>query len=523
MTMRHTLRLAVLLCLLLAGAGTLAPAAAAPATSHDSCRFYPQSGGYGVCNDGEARFLAALTDWGIEAIGYPISERYARDGFVTQAFQKGIMQWRPENQSVSLVNVFDDLHLAGLDQALLERYQTPAPLPDGWDGGRPFSQVIERRQSLLASRPALQRAYFAAGDPLTFFGLPTSRVEDMGNHYAIRLQRAVLQEWKEAVPWAAAGEVTIANGGQIARDLGLLPDVALVVPDAATLRARYDWVRVEALRARAYGTEGAIERIRVMERPAGFTRYLISYPSDGLTIGGFMNIPTGRGPFPVILVNHGYMPTDSYETLTYTTKYADALARAGYLVLHPNYRNHRGSDYGVDAFRAGYAIDVLNLLELAKRLPEARPEAIGMWGHSMGGGITLRALTVTDDVRAALVYGSMSADEIETIERRRERWGPAAEVTRRGYPLTPEEDPAFYAAISPINYLQYVTAPIAIHHGVLDDSVPYRWSERLRDELTAAGKPVDFFAYPDQPHNFYGAGYDLLMARTIAFFDRELK
>lgn len=49
----------------------------------------------------------------------------------------------------------------------------------------------------------------------------------MGNHYAIRLQRAVLQEWKEDVPWASAGEVTIANGGDIAKELGGLPSAAL--------------------------------------------------------------------------------------------------------------------------------------------------------------------------------------------------------------------------------------------------------------------------------------------------------
>ena len=71
------------------------------------------------------------------------------------------------------------------------------------------------------------RCYFASGDPLTIFGLPTSRVEDMGNHYALRTQRAVFQQWKENVPWASAGQVTIANGGMIAQELGWLPGEAV--------------------------------------------------------------------------------------------------------------------------------------------------------------------------------------------------------------------------------------------------------------------------------------------------------
>ncbi len=508
---------------------SVASAAAAPGEQQraPTCLVFSQTGGYAVCDDGEAQFLAAHSRWGLQRIGYPISNRFVRDGFVSQAFQKGIMQWRPDTGTVALVNIFDDLHHAGYDQTLLDNYQTPAPLPDNWDGDRPFAEVIQRRQALLGVRPALQRAYFSIGDPLTFFGLPTSQVHDMGNHYAIRLQRAVLQEWKEPVPWARAGEVTVSNGGEITWALGLLP-VDSELPEEITSAPSdpNEWLTVAALRARTYGTEGSIERVRVMERTNAFTRYEIRYPSDGLMINGFMNVPNGAGPFPVIFVNHGWMPTASYDLLTYTTKYADALARQGYLVLHTSYRNHRGSDTGPDRFRVGYAIDVLNLIELTKQLPEANVDAMGMWGHSMGGGITLRVLTVTDDIKAALVYGSMSSDEVETVQRSRERWaddGVDMERIRRAYPILPEEDPEFYRQISPFNYLQYVRATVAIHHGVRDESVPYIWSERLRDELTRLGKSVEFYAYSDQPHNFVGAGYEQLLTRTNAFFDLHLK
>ena len=186
-----------------------------------SCQAFSQTG-FSACDDSNAGFLSAVQYYGLQNVGYPISERYSRDGFVTQAFQKAILQWRPNTNTVAFVNVFDELHNAGLDQQLLEQRQTPNPLPAGWDGNASFEQVVQNRQALL-TRPALRAAYFAASEPLTFFGLPTSEVQDMGNHYAIRLQRVVLQEWKEAVPWAAAGQVTIANGGDIAKELGFLP------------------------------------------------------------------------------------------------------------------------------------------------------------------------------------------------------------------------------------------------------------------------------------------------------------
>jgi hypothetical protein len=88
--------------------------------------------------------------------------------------------------------------------------------------------VVKIRQAALDVRPAMRDVYLAVRDPLLLYGLPTSQVADMGSHFAIRLQRAVIQEWKEAVPWAKAGQATVANGGEIAREAGLWPPAALV-------------------------------------------------------------------------------------------------------------------------------------------------------------------------------------------------------------------------------------------------------------------------------------------------------
>jgi dienelactone hydrolase len=129
-------------------------------------------------------------------------------------------------------------------------------------------------------------------------------------------------------------------------------------------------------------------------------------------------LPRGEGPFPVVLVLHGYIEPEEYETLAYTTRYADALAAEGFLVLHPNYRNYPPSDPGPNYFRVGYAVDVLNLIALIENqagqtgpLENADSESIGLFGHSMGGGISLRVLASQAPVQAAVLYGSMNADE----------------------------------------------------------------------------------------------------------------
>src|SRR5205823_9456238 len=94
-----------------------------------------------------------------------------------------------------------------------------------------WSDVMADHLAVLTQRPAIGATYFSAhGDPLLTYGLPVSDVVDMGNHYALRTQRAVFQEWKEAVPWARPGQVTIALGGDIAKEAGILPDPGALAP-----------------------------------------------------------------------------------------------------------------------------------------------------------------------------------------------------------------------------------------------------------------------------------------------------
>lgn len=175
---------------------------------------------------------------GVEALGYPISRRFTLDGFVSQATQRTILQWHPSSGSVAFVNVLDRLHDAGYDPWLAAFHSTPPQLDAStFDAGKTATQAAQDRLALLEAAPAIQAAYNSAANPVQRFGLPTSPVTDMGNHVAVRLQRTVIQQWKENVPWARAGSVTFANAGVIALEAGLLPPSALVPEPLPTTTA----------------------------------------------------------------------------------------------------------------------------------------------------------------------------------------------------------------------------------------------------------------------------------------------
>lgn len=284
----------------------------------------------------------------------------------------------------------------------------------------------------------------------------------------------------------------------------------------------YTGLSITELAARSYGG-GEVQIEDELERNDLFTRYLISYPSDGLKIYGFINVPNEGSKFPVAIVLHGYIEPDEYKVEDYTTRYADKLAEAGYFVFHPNYRNHPPSDEGANPYRIGYAIDVLNLIAIIKTqsldplgtLRRADAEYIHLMGHSMGGGIALRVATVWPAaIRGVVLYGAMSGDEKRNYERIRYWSG------ERSWELELGASAEQLEAISPIYHLDRLQMPISIHHGGGDTVVPLAWSQELCQLLTEMGHPVECFVYEGQPHTFNGNGDLLFQERLVAFFKR---
>jgi len=280
---------------------------------------------------------------------------------------------------------------------------------------------------------------------------------------------------------------------------------------------------IKGLRARSY-PGGQIRITHTITVTDAYTRTYITYPSDGLTISGLMHVPFGKGPFPVVIMNHGYIPPSQYVTGSDTYRAADILARNGYLTISPDFRGYARSDSGLNLFRTGYLIDALNAAASVKSLPYANPRAIGMWGHSMGGGVTTRALVVSSLLKAFVLYAPVSAD----VRVRRFMGGLSGASGADDADLYDSyfywtRNPLLIQELSPINFFKYATAPTQIHVGEIDRTTPPEWSQAIRDGLKEQGKHVEYYEYPRQAHAFIGNGWTLFNQRVVAFFDKYLK
>ena len=270
---------------------------------------------------------------------------------------------------------------------------------------------------------------------------------------------------------------------------------------------------VPGLRERDY-PGGEINITSTWESTDAFTRYYITYPSDDLTISGMMAVPKGQGPFPVIILNHGYIAPSQYWIGADTYDASTYLASRGFLTISPDFRGWGRSDTGENVFRSGLAVDVMNLISSLPSLPQADPERVGIWGPSMGGGAVSWTMAVDPRVKASLLYAPVSADASD--RRRFGGSGPSSSdpVWR--------DDPQFIDKISPINYFNGVTGPVQIHQGDADTTTPPRWARAIRDALQAAGKDVTYFEYPGQGHALKGDAWRAFMQRTADFFAENL-
>ncbi|HKE51494.1 MAG TPA: alpha/beta fold hydrolase [Actinomycetes bacterium] len=288
-------------------------------------------------------------------------------------------------------------------------------------------------------------------------------------------------------------------------------------------------VSLQALMAKEYN--GRQLRVgRVLASTSEYTRHFVTYKSGKLTISGIMNVPDGNGPFPVLILNHGYIDPAIYTNGRGLAREQDYLAREGYVVLHTDYRNHAQSDDDPTAeltLRLGYTEDVINAVLAVKRsrLPYLDKERIGLLGRSMGGGVTLNALVVKPGlVDAAVVFAPVSSNTVDNFNRwiRRDpvRNRLAERIIERYG--SPERNPQFWRDVSPRTFFDRITEPILIHHGTDDESCPIRWSRQTLAALDKAGKDTRLFVYQGEHHAFI-PDWPLSMRRTVAFFDRELK
>ncbi|HET6699075.1 MAG TPA: alpha/beta fold hydrolase [Nocardioidaceae bacterium] len=284
----------------------------------------------------------------------------------------------------------------------------------------------------------------------------------------------------------------------------------------------FNLVSMPALIRHEYHGRGLRTRV-ITEGPDG-TEYAVRYRSDGLTITGVMAVPRGSGPFPVVVLAHGFHTPTAYAVAPGVVAERDWLVRRGYLVLQPDYRNYGGSTRESRRYVArptGYPADLVNaVLALRRaRLPYVARGPVNVFGRSMGGGVALQAIAAYPSLFRAAVLSSPLSSRAADNFRRWVRSDPALRARVVDAYGPPRSNPAFWRAASVRHYLSRVSVPVQLHHGTADATCPVAWSEVTTRALRRQDKRVALFEYSGQPHRFHAAAWRRMMQRTVRFFE----
>jgi dipeptidyl aminopeptidase/acylaminoacyl peptidase len=276
---------------------------------------------------------------------------------------------------------------------------------------------------------------------------------------------------------------------------------------------------IENLRSRQFSSPSL-----KVERQVTSNSQVVSYLSDNLKLYALMITPKGDAPvggWPVVIVNHGHIEPNIYSVTRSYINTSNYFASQGFLVLKPDYRGHDqsgGASSGRLLSRSEYAVDALNLLAAIPSISNANPRKIFLYGHSMGGDVSLQILEVSDKITAATLWAPATTTFPEQVTHFMNRRRPTPSEVNNFQSQYNEFVKTFpISQISAIDHLDLISAPLNLHHSTTDESVPYSWGVAINDKLKLLGKVTNFYSYSGDNHDISGH-FSQALSRDASFF-----
>jgi carboxymethylenebutenolidase len=192
----------------------------------------------------------------------------------------------------------------------------------------------------------------------------------------------------------------------------------------------------------------------------------VSYKSGDDTVQGVLYTPSGKGPFPAIVVIHEWWGLNDW-----VKEQASKLADQGYVALAVDlYRGKAATTpdmahelmRGLAEDRAGR--DLRAAVAFLRAQPNVKKDRVGSIGWCMGGGYSLQTALLEPELAATVInYGHLATE--------------------------PEN-------------LQKIHAPILGIFGGQDRGIPVEDVKKFEAALKGMGKKVEIVIYPDAGHAF---------------------
>ena len=281
---------------------------------------------------------------------------------------------------------------------------------------------------------------------------------------------------------------------------------------------------IESLRSRAY--PGGKLEIGADVTCRGYSRclpgvhtYRMSWPSGGQTMTGLISMPDGGGPFPVAVVNHGFIPPERYGEGQDSLLFAEPMAQHGFIAVAPNWPGYVGSGPAPTDLPSivGQVVTALDLVTSLGSLPQADPSRVAFVGHSNGGGISEIAMVVDRRVKVVVLHAPVSSDMADNAHK----WW-LSRPDSLGSLGTPESNPDGYRHLSPREFFQAGQPPVLIVQGTADHTIPRPWTEATYAALQARGVTSQVAWIDGGDHDLVGANQAQAISLQVDWIRKTL-
>lgn len=251
-----------------------------------------------------------------------------------------------------------------------------------------------------------------------------------------------------------------------------------------------------------------------------------SFPArDGVMLHGLLYMPAGSAAGtqpPVLLSVHGGPTAQARPTFEPTRQY---LLTRGIAVFDLNYRGSTG--YGKTfarlndgRLRENELYDLEDAVRWLRGTGRVDASRVAIMGGSYGGYLTMAGMARLPHLFRAGVASVGVSDWVTALEGA----SPSLKASDRiEYgDIDDADDRAFFRAISPIEHIAGVRAPVMVLHGANDPRDPVTESDRYVRAIRERGGVVEYLRFPDEGHGVRRLSNRIIAGRRIAAFLERL-
>jgi dipeptidyl aminopeptidase/acylaminoacyl peptidase len=259
-----------------------------------------------------------------------------------------------------------------------------------------------------------------------------------------------------------------------------------------------------------------------LRRMAGRLEQVTWSAPDGLEIDGWLAVPEGPGPHPLITNIHGGPIAATLQKFMMRGVSTPLFVSRGYAVFFPNPRGStgRGQEFAEMVYGdmgGGDARDDLAGIDMLIERGIADPDRLGVMGGSYGGFMSAWLVTQTDRLGASVAISPVTDWYSQHLTSNIGHWdrlilkddisNPGGEYFRR----------------SPIAFAHKAGTPTLLTAGVVDRCTPPGQAREFYQALLEAGVETELAIYPGEGHGVrkMPASIDFL-TRVLGWFERHM-